>query len=429
MKSKTIRFFIGSSLIGMIVLSACGSNKGAGPAAGADGKESATGSAKGSATDSTKDNATGSAKDNAVNGREGSKPRIQLELSQEQIRAVGIETGPMEQKNLHAVVKASGQLAVPPQNKADVNVLIGGILRSIRVLEGQTVRKGQVLATLENTELIKLQQEYLTGKNQFAYTREELTRQKELSDAGAGTGKNLQQIRANYNAETARLLTMERQLLQLGIDPVSVAGGHIVSQVSVTAPIAGTIGHITVNMGTYAETGKPLMQIIDNSQIHCDLIVYEKDLFKVKIGQKVNFILTNQNNQLIEGKIYGINKSFEDDSKGIIVHAIIEGANTHKLIPGMYVTALIDVGNQQTMAVPADALVRSEGKDYIFITQEEKKVDRSVAFTKTEVVTGESELGYVQVTPLSGLPENTWIVKKGAFYLLSMEKAKGDEDE
>jgi cobalt-zinc-cadmium efflux system membrane fusion protein len=405
MKRKTVRFFIGSSLIGMIVLSACQGNKGAEPVA-----------------------AMGGAKDNAKDSVKEKKPRAKLELSPEQIRAVGIETGPMEQKNLHAVVKASGQLAVPPQNKADVNVLMGGIIRSIQVLEGQAVRKGQVLATLENTEFIKLQQEYLTGKNQFDYTREELTRQKELSEAGAGTGKNLQQIQANYNAETARLLTLERQLQQLGIDPVSVAGGHIVSQVSVTAPITGTIGHITVNTGTYAETGKPLMQIIDNSKIHCDLTVYEKDLFKVKIGQKVNFILTNQNNQPIEGKIYGINKSFEDDSKGIIVHAIIEGANTHKLIPGMYVTALIDVGNQQTMAVPADALVRSEGKDYIFITPEEKRAGRPVIFTKTEVVTGESELGYVQITPLVGLPDNTWLVKKGAFYLLSKEKAKGDDD-
>jgi cobalt-zinc-cadmium efflux system membrane fusion protein len=361
------------------------------------------------------------------------KPEGKLELSPEQIKAVGIEIGPIEQKNLHAVVKASGQLAVPPQNKADVNVLIGGIIRSIQVLEGQAVKKGQLLATLENTELIKLQQEYLTVKNQFSYTSDELNRQKELSAANAGTGKNLQQVQANYNAESSKILTLEKQLQQLGIDPGVVAGGHIVSQVSVKAPIAGTIGHITVNTGTFAETGKPLMQIIDNSQIHCDLTVYEKDLFKVKIGQKVNFILTNQNNQAIEGKIYGINKSFEDDSKGIIVHAIIEGTNTYKLIPGMYVTALIDVGNQQTLAVPNDALVRSEGKDYIFTVDKEethgRKAGRPIAFKRAEVVTGESELGYVQITPLEDLPENTRIVKKGAFYLLSKEKAKGEDDE
>jgi len=404
MQSGTIQWIISLLIVPMLPLFGCNNNKEAAPAA-RQGSDSA----------------------------KTEKPIGKLELTPEQIKAVGIEIGPIEQKNLHAVVKASGQLAVPPQNKADVNVLIGGIIRSIRVLEGQAVKKGQILATLENTDLIKLQQEYLTVKNQFAYTRDELTRQKELSEANAGTGKNLQQVQANYNAETAKILTLERQLQQLGIDPVGVAGGHIVSQVSVPAPIAGTIGHITVNTGTFAETGKPLMQIIDNSQIHCDLTVYEKDLFKVKVGQKVNFILTNQNNQLIQGKIYGINKSFEDDSKGIIVHAIIEGANTYKLIPGMYVTALIDVGHQQTMAAPVDALVRSEGKDYIFLVDSEKgengKAGRPIAFKKVEVVAGESELGYVQITPLANLSDSTWIVKKGAFYLLSKEKAKGGDDE
>ena len=351
-----------------------------------------------------------------------------IELTQEQLKAVGIQMGLIEEKNLHAVVKSSGQLAVPPQNKADVNVLMGGIIRTINVLEGQTVKKGQELAVLENTEFIKLQQDYLTIKSQFAYTGQELTRQNELSSAGAGTGKNLQQVQANYNAEKVKIMALEKQLQQLGIDPVRVSEGTVVSRVMVTAPIAGTIGHITINTGTYAEAGKPLMEIIDNSKIHCDLVVYEKDLFKVKVGQKVNFILTNQNNQQIQGEIYGINKSFEDESKGIIVHAIIRGANTYRLIPGMYVTALIDVGNQQTKAVPVDALVRSEGKDYVFVVEAEN-ANKAISFKKAEVVTGESELGYVQISPLDEFPSNARIVTKGAFYLLSKEKAKGEEEE
>src|SRR5690606_22491152 len=124
-------------------------------------------------------------------------------------------------KNLNAVIKASGQLEVPPQNKADVNVLIGGIVRKINVLEGQYVKKGQLLVTIENTDLVKMQQDYLTTKNSFAFTQEELTRQKELNEANAGTGKNLQQVQATYNAEKAKILTIEKQLQQIGINPVA----------------------------------------------------------------------------------------------------------------------------------------------------------------------------------------------------------------
>ncbi|MDQ2863840.1 MAG: efflux RND transporter periplasmic adaptor subunit, partial [Bacteroidota bacterium] len=256
--------------------------------------------------------------------------------------------------------------------------------------------------------------------------------------ANAGTGKNLQQVQANYNTGKARIITLEKQLEEIGINPVSVSNGNIVTQVVVTASISGTVGHISVNTGTYVETTKPLMGIIDNSKIHCDLIVYEKDLFKVKVGQKINFMLTNQNNQQIEGKIYGINKSFENESKGIIIHALIKNNEKYQLIPGMYVTALIDIGNQLTQAVPLDAVVRSEGKDYIFMVDESQKetnnekekkdAQETMHFKKMEVVTGVSELGYVQVTFLEKLPEDARIVTKGAFYILSKTQAGGEEE-
>jgi cobalt-zinc-cadmium efflux system membrane fusion protein len=363
-----------------------------------------------------------------------------IELTSAQIKAVGIQIGNIEHKNLNSVIKASGQLVVPPQNKADVNVLVGGIIKQIYVMEGQAVSKGQVLVSLENTEFIKMQQEYLTTKNSFVFTQAEYQRQKELSAANAGTGKNLQQIEANYNAEKSKIITLEKQLQQLGINPASVANGNIISQVVIVAPIRGTIGHIAVNTGTYAEPGKPLMQIIDNSQIHCDLIVYEKDLFMVKIGQKVNFILTNQNNQEIQGEIYGVNKSFEDESKGIIVHAVIKNAAKYRLIQGMYVTALIDVGKQQVSAVPVDAVVRSEGRDYIFSARPEhaetdsvkngeaKEKEVSIQFKKVEVITGVSELGFIEIKPIDKLPENSKIVTKGAFYILSKSKGGAEEE-
>ncbi len=359
-------------------------------------------------------------------------------LTDEQMKSVGIEIGTIEQKNLLSVVKASGQLAVPPQNKAEVNVLVGGIIQVINVREGQSVVKGQIVAFLENTDFIKLQQDYLAAKNGFTYTKAEYQRQKELKEADAGTGKIYQQAEANFNADQSKLLGMERQLEQFGINPASVAKGSIVRKIAIKAPISGTVGHISVNTGTFAEPGKPLMEIIDNSKIHCDLTVYEKDLFKVKNGQKVTFTLTNQNNQQIFGEIYGVNKSFEDESKGIVVHAEIKGVNKYHLIPGMYVTALIDVGEQLTPSVPVDAVVRSENKEFIFIltgTKKEEHEDEggkkhqveNYSFRNVEVTTGVTELGYIQITPLEELPSGTQIASKGAFYILS--KSKGGTEE
>ncbi|WDF57235.1 efflux RND transporter periplasmic adaptor subunit [Mucilaginibacter sp. KACC 22063] len=348
-----------------------------------------------------------------------------LELSEEQMKSVGITIGLIEQKNLDAVVKANGQLAVPPQNKADVSILSGGIISNINVLEGQQVKKGQVLATIKNQDLIKLQQDYLAAKNNFTYVQAEYDRQTQLKAASAGTGKSFQSSEATYNAERSRLTAYESQLRQLGVSPGRISSGNIVSQFPVLSPISGTVGTITANTGAFVQPGTSIMEVVDNSKIHCDLTVFEKDLMAVKVGQKVSFQLTNQNNQVINGTINGINKSFENESKGVIVHAVINNKAHENLIPGMYVTALISTGSKLTDAVPVDAVVRSEGKQYIFITFTHAK-DGKTIFTKTEVTTGVAELGYIQITPLSALPAGVQIATKGAFYLESKSAGSGE---
>lgn len=372
-----------------------------------------------------------------------------IELTDEQMKAVGIEIGIVELKNLSSVIKASGQLEVPPQNKADVTSLAGGVIKRIFVLEGNYVKKGQTLAMIENPEFIKLQQEYLSIKKGHTYTMQEFERQKELKENNAGTGKIYQQAESNLLAEQARLTGLEAQMKQFGINPASIANGNIVTQLPIRAPIGGVVGHININVGAYVDVTKSLMDIIDNSNIHCDLLVFEKDLFKVKVGQEVNFILTNQDNRQITGRVYGINQSFENENKAVIVHAVIKDGAKNKLIPGMYVSALIKVGDEKVTAVPVDAVVKSEGKEYIFIVDEEhqenegnkdeekKEVNEKkegkennetkLAFKMVEVITGVSELGYIQITFADKVPENARVVTKGAFYILS--KTKGGEEE
>ncbi|GAA4919962.1 efflux RND transporter periplasmic adaptor subunit [Mucilaginibacter defluvii] len=365
-------------------------------------------------------------------------------LTQSQLDAVGIRLGSIEQKNLKSVVKASGQLEVPPQNKAEVTLLMGGVVNQVFVLEGQHVSKGQKLATIENNQLIQLQQDYMAALSSLSYAAKEYERQRELNEANAGTGKIYQQSQTALQNEQAKVSALSRQLRQVGVSPESAAHGRFITQIPVYAPISGTIGKIVIQTGSYAEPARPLMNIIDNSKVHCDLVVYEKDLFKVKAGQQVSFILTNQNNREITGKIYGVNQSFENESKAIIAHAVIEQAAKNNLIQGMYVSALIDVGKQEATAVPTEAVIKTGGKEYIYYlvrvaersgakekseTDEEDTSGKSYVFEKAEVVTGVSDLGYTEIRLVKALPKDIKIVTKGAFYILSSENATGDEEE
>lgn len=363
-------------------------------------------------------------------------------ISQSQLDAVGILLGTIEEKNLKSVVKASGQLEVPPQNKAEVTLLMGGVVNQVFVLEGQHVNKGQKLATIENNQLIQLQQDYMSAQSSLTYATKEYERQKELNEANAGIGKVYQQSQSTLRSEQAKVAALSRQLRQVGVNPESAANGRFITQIPVYAPISGTIGKIIIQTGSYAEPARPLMNIIDNSKVHCDLVVYEKDLFKVKAGQHVYFTLTNQNNREITGKIYGVNQSFENESKAIIAHAVIEQAAKNNLIQGMYVSALIDVGRQKATAVPSEAVIKTGGKEYIYylarmsepkadISNDEKQKgepSKQYVFERAEVVTGVTDLGYTEIKLVEELPAGVKIVTKGAFYILSSESATSDED-
>ncbi|TAL62585.1 MAG: efflux RND transporter periplasmic adaptor subunit [Bacteroidetes bacterium] len=375
-----------------------------------------------------------------------------IELTVEQFKTVGIEPGTIEQKNLKSVVKASGYLEVPPQNKASVSTFIGAVVKSISVLEGNFVKQGQTLAVLEHPDFIKLQEAYLTEKNNFSFVEKEYLRQKELMEQNSGTGKVFQKAESDYNISKGKISSLESQLKMLSVNLTELSKGNITSSIILTSPIEGYVGHINANIGAYAEPNKTLFEITDNTKIHCDLLVYEKDLFKVKVGQKVNFILANQpehqeehNSETIEGEIFGINKSFENDTKALIVHASIKNEH-HELIPGIYVNGIIDVGEQTSLAVPVDAIVKADGKEWIFIVSEmhtatehehSEKEDKDIKeelgdiyiFKMVEVITGVSDLGFIEITPIERIADNAKVVIKNPFFILSKAKeGEGGEE-
>ena len=281
-----------------------------------------------------------------------------VELTKEQFDAIDVDFGKIEQKNLSTTIKASGHLEVPPQNKAQVSSYVGAVVKSIAVLEGSKVQKGQTLAILEHPDFIKLQQEYVDAKNSMSFLEKEYQRQKELAANDAGTGKIYQRAESEYNAAKSRITALAGQLRVFSVNMNQLNRGKITSSIVLTAPITGFVGEIKANIGGYAEPNSTLFEIVDNSQIHCDLVVYEKDIFKVKVGQKIHFTLSNVSDnegnfggKTFEGVIFGINKSFEGGSKAISVHAKIKNDDM-ALIPGMYVNALIAIGEKESTVVP-----------------------------------------------------------------------------
>lgn len=360
----------------------------------------------------------------------------EVELNEAQYKASDIVLGGFSMKNLSDVVNANGYTKLPPQNQADISVYLSGIVKTINVIEGEYVKKGKVLATIESLELAKLQEEYHTSKSNLDFLTLEYERQKTLSDENVNSKKVFQRTKSDFEIEKARYNSLQKQLNILNLGSAKGTA----SLMPVVASISGYITQVNVKIGSTAEIGKPLFTIVDNSKLHVDLLVYEKDLQKVKPGQDIRFTLTNQDNTEIRGKVFNISQSFENETKSVAVHADITN-NSKALIPGMYVNALIDVGTREVQALPVDAVIKADGREFIFVLEEgheeeehnhdaeeghshedgheHKEEAKMYHFQRIEVKTGTSQLGYVQVTLLQEIDKDAKIVLKGAYYIQS----------
>ncbi|GLU54866.1 hemolysin D [Dyadobacter frigoris] len=344
----------------------------------------------------------------------------EVALTQAQYDASDIVLGTFESKNLSEVINANGYTKLPPQNQADVSVFMAGIVKSIKVIEGEFVKAGQTIATLESPEFTRLQEFFLISKSNTEFLAAEFERQKTLSDENVNAKKAFQKTKADFEIEKARYNSLQKQLNMLHIN--GSGSGNIVSTVSVTAPISGYITEVNIKIGSNVQPGNSLFSIVDNTKMHVDLLVYEKDLQKVKPDQTVRFVLTNQDNAEIRGKIFSVGKAFENETKSVAVHADILN-DKQILIPGMYVNALIDIGKNKVNALPVDAVIKADGREFIFVLEDEKDKkeaqEKSYHFQRIEVKSGTTQLGYVQVTPLQVLGKNAKIVLKGSYYVQS----------
>ena len=367
-------------------------------------------------------------------------------LTSAQMQSIGVVLGSMEKKQLTSSLKANGFLKVPNQNRASVTALLGGVVKSIRVQSGTQVRKGEVIATLTNTAFITMQEEFLSISARVALAELEYKRQSELQAGNAGTLKTLQQADAELKTLRARKLSLQRQLELVGIRTSALSEDRIQSEISVVSPISGSVSNVLVNIGSFVDANNPVAEIIDNSQLHVDLFVYEKDLQKLRIDQTIHFTLTNNAGKEYDAKIYGISNTFEQNSKAVSVHAIVSGDKTG-LIDGMNITALVSLDKATVDAIPTDAIVSSQGNDYIFVvTQEEEEhheeetgkseeehqhevtAKGSLTFERIPVRKGTTDVGYSEITLLKDIPAGSKIVTKGAFFILAKMTNSGEHE-
>lgn len=351
-----------------------------------------------------------------------------IPLSEKQVKAVDLKMGEAQEREMDAMLHVNGSLVLRAQDMGNVSSLMGGIVKNVYVKEGQMVSRGQVVATIENTDVVTLQREYYIAYKESEMAHLELDRQKTLASAGAGIKKTLQMSEKNYKVAQANLLGTGRQLQQMGISTKEVAKGKFTTVFPLRAPISGTVSDMQASLGSYADMQTPLMKIRNNHAVECDLNVFEKDIAKVKVGDQVLVSLTNQPGVNVSGRVYGMNQYLNKGTKSVAVHVKLDAKRGAKLFEGMYVSGQIATGRQLCMTLPDKAIVSADGKQYVFALNQQHSKGGTYSFSRHEVTTGVSNNGYTEVALCKHLKKGQKIVTDNAFYLASLTGDHGEED-
>lgn len=339
-------------------------------------------------------------------------------LTDAQLKNAALEITKLQQQQISSVLKLNGKIDVPPQNIVSISVPMGGYLKSTKLLPGLHVKKGEVIAVIEDQQYIQLQQDYLTAKAKLPFLENEYNRQKELNESKASSDKTYQQAEAEFRSQKVLVSALAEKLKLAGINLSRLDESNITRSIQIFSPIDGYVSAVNVNIGKYVAPTDVLFELINPTDIHLALTVFEKDVNKLFIGQKLVAYTNNDPSNKHECEILLIGKDLNDE-RNTEVHCHFE-AYDKTLIPGTYMNAEVEVKNKAAWVVPEDAVVRFENKHYVFVKKSEKQ------FELTEVQTGISEKGLTEILNGEALQQKE-IVGKGAYTVLMSLKNKTED--
>lgn len=345
-----------------------------------------------------------------------------LTLSKAQMRSSEMELDTLQLRDVGISFEASGVLAVPPQARAVVTTIIGANISTIEVFEGDEVRKGQTLVTLQHPKLIEVQTEYYAARKKLDFLTLERSRQQTLRDEAVGAEKKLQRVTADYAALTAKVNNLESTLRMLNIPLDPVRKGEFLERVSIKSPIRGRVADIPISIGEFVKPDQMLFRILDLSQVHADLRVFERDVKHARKGQEVRLEIESLSGAEYRGQIYALGSTFETDPKALHVHVRI-GGDKAQLLPGMFVTGHIFIERNRVRALPSSAVVREYGRSFVYLAR--KYGSESWEFTRIEVIAEEGDGEWIPVTPVEETARDALFVQNNAYYLTA-EAQKGE---
>lgn len=397
-----------------------------------------------------------------------------IELKEKDIKNIQLKTAKVQERELPEYLKTSGEIEENENFTTHVSSRLVGRVLSINKSVGEYVSKGDILAVIENKDIVGLQSEILQTRSKIAILEQEAVSDRKVLDANLTqqqkmidfyrqaynrqsqlykeditprknveeADKNLktaiidkekiklegeqeqQKIRGEINTHKIEIDKIANELQVYNFSSVQIqqmiSSGKLNTSVSIFAPVNGLISGKHISIGEMIDTEKEIFTIINPSSVWVFANVYEKDIDKISLGQKAYFVTRSNNKSSYKAVVNYIPPAVTHETRTAKVRLALTTPATH-LRKGMYADVFINIGSSSPVpVVPKEAVQRDDNQQVVYLQK------NPTTYEKTPVTTGLSDEKFIQIS--SGLKTGDIVATKGSFTLKAMSK-KGEMGE
>ncbi len=338
-----------------------------------------------------------------------------MELSEDEARAIGLETASVEVRTLASHLQAMGRVLADPYRQAIVTYPFPARIARIEARLGDWVDPGDELLVLQSEEVGEATSAFYraTADHQLAETN--FQRESQLFEAGAGARKNFSAAEAELRVAEANLDAAEKKLHILGFTEEAVRALSETHQVNPTitlfAPISGKVVTNNAVLGGMVDEATGILTILDPTRLWVEASIYEKDIARVQVGQQAQITVAAYPDETFQGTITSISDMLDPETRTLTIRTEVPNPGL-KLKPGMFADLLIQLNRSgEALALPSAAILDEQGWPVVFVRTGPGRFEPRV------VRLGAREDGFFEV--LEGLEQGDAVATRGNFQLKS----------
>ncbi len=315
--------------------------------------------------------------------------------------------GAPESSTISPLVHVTGTVTFDPNLVAAIGARIEGRVRSVRHIEGDQIKPGEVLAEIESAELGQAQATLISARAQATAATVNEKRERELADNKISSYRDAELASATAAAARAELLAAEGRVRAMGGTPGGEPGILFLQ-----SPIAGKVVERNLSRGQFVEPTLTAFRVADLRRVWIQLAVFEREVAMIEQGDPVDVIVPNAAAPVLKGTVAYVGDEIDLETRTAAMRVVVEQPET-PLRPGQSVSARIhsSATNSSALVIPRDAVTRVDGKPTVFVAVGELAVEpRSIEL-------GREDASRVEVS--KGLSAEDRIVVSGVFALKS----------